>query len=323
MMSDLRRRRLGRTGLTVSEMGLGCYMTTGEFGVSQEEAGAIFDLAFDSGINYVDTAMTYGDGESEELVGRALQRHGGKGIHVSSKVGWLGSTLVRRLGDAAYRDEDSLLRVIKHSLWVLRRDRLDMMMVHEPNWPQWGFDLGTGDAPVVSVLERLKKEGAVGAIGLAGWDCDNIACLIGTGRFDSAIVAGAYSLMRQQIKKAVIPEARRKDVGLIAGGVLLQGRLAMSRSELLESTKEGGKYEKWLWPAGKRKLELIYDLCDQSGMRLPEMGVRYVLGDPDVHAVVVGAQEVRHLRSNLDAAAKGPLPRDVMDRLEEIDKETS
>jgi aryl-alcohol dehydrogenase-like predicted oxidoreductase len=68
-------RRLGRTGLEVTELGLGCYMFTGEFSVPRPEAEAILGLAFASGINYADTAQMYGFGEGEELVARALRRH--------------------------------------------------------------------------------------------------------------------------------------------------------------------------------------------------------------------------------------------------------
>ena len=72
----LQQRRLGRTNLMVTEIALGCYMFTGELGVPQNEANAILDIAFASGINYADTAAMYWFGESEELVGRALARHG-------------------------------------------------------------------------------------------------------------------------------------------------------------------------------------------------------------------------------------------------------
>ena len=138
MSAELPRRRLGRTGLEVTELGLGGYMFTGEFGVPRAEAEAILDRAFAAGINYADTAAMYGFGEGEELVARALQRHPDRTIHVSSKVGWLDRTVVRNLGDAAYRDEEALRRAVKHSLWLLRRDRLEVMMVHEPDWPRWG-----------------------------------------------------------------------------------------------------------------------------------------------------------------------------------------
>ena len=145
-------RRLGRTNLQVSELALGTYMLTGDFGVSREEADRIFDTAINGGINYMDTAEMYGFGESEELVGRALARHAGKTLYVSTKVGVLDRTIVRYLGVEAYQREDALMRAIKHSLWLLRRDHLEVLMVHEPHMAEWGLDARTGEAPVIRVL---------------------------------------------------------------------------------------------------------------------------------------------------------------------------
>ena len=115
-MNPLETRRLGRTNLHVTALGLGCYQFTSEFNVPQRDAHAILDLACASGINLVDTAAMYGFGESEELVGRALQRHPHWRPHVSTKVGWLDRTVARAKGDDAYRDEDLLERAIRHSL---------------------------------------------------------------------------------------------------------------------------------------------------------------------------------------------------------------
>ena len=76
----LHHKRLGRTGLYVTAMGLGAYQLTGEFGVHYDEARKILDYALNSGVNYIDTAQMYGFGEGEELVGQALRRHSGKNI---------------------------------------------------------------------------------------------------------------------------------------------------------------------------------------------------------------------------------------------------
>ncbi len=119
---DLKKRRLGRTNLMVTELGLGGYQFTGEFGVEPEEADKILDLAIESGINIIDTAMMYGFGESEELVGRALERHPDAQIYVSTKVGYIDRTIARNFGNEGLRNPKVLKRMIKHSMWLLRRD---------------------------------------------------------------------------------------------------------------------------------------------------------------------------------------------------------
>ena len=85
-------------------------------------------------------ASMYGYGEGEELLGRALAKRPDHPMLVSTKVGWLDRGIVRHKGDFAYRDEDSLVRAIKHSLWLLRRDFVEVMYIHEPNHTYWWGD---------------------------------------------------------------------------------------------------------------------------------------------------------------------------------------
>ncbi len=134
-MNGIPKRRLGRTNLEVTELGLGGHQFTNNFRVPRAEAHAILDRAFEVGINFVDTAPAYGSGESEELVGRAAERTDNE-ILISTKIGHLNTIIVSGQGDAAYEDESALARVIEHNLWLLGRDHVEVMMIHEPEWPQ-------------------------------------------------------------------------------------------------------------------------------------------------------------------------------------------
>lgn len=316
--SVLQKRRLGRTNISVTEFALGGYMFTGEFGVSRSEALAIMDCALNAGVNYVDTAQMYGFGEGEELVGRALASHQDQPIHVSTKVGWLDRTVIRNLGDAAYQDENALRRTIDHSFWLLRRDYIDIMMVHEPDWELWGIDMATGDAAIVHVLEEYKRNGAIGAIGLGSWDCSVTTALINTGRFDVALVAGGYTLIQQQVKTDVISAAKKYDVGLIMGGTFLQGLLAVQQRERMKAIQSSGAYKGVLSEENIRRILAIYDLSDETGISLTEMCIRYILADPDISTVIPGAQCLSHLEENLMAATRGALPADLVARIDQI-----
>jgi len=293
-------------------------MLTGTFGVPRDEADRIFDRAIESGINYMDTAAMYGSGESEELVGRALARHGGNSIHVSTKVGVLDRTIVRDLGEAAYRDENALLRAIKHSLWLLRRDTVEVLMIHEPHDKQWGLDYKTGEAPVTRVLERLKKEGVIAGVGMGCWLCDVVADLVETGRFDVALVAGGYTIIRQQVKERVIPAAKKHDVGLVMGGTFLQGRLAEKRREHYLEVQRKGEYNFFDDKTSVARYLAAYDLSDECGISLTELAIRYILADPDIATMIPGAQTADQVTQNLRAVEAGPLPADVVARIQEI-----
>jgi aryl-alcohol dehydrogenase-like predicted oxidoreductase len=309
---EIERRRLGRTGLLVTEMGLGCYQLTGEFGVHWGEADKILDFALSSGINYVDTAQMYGFGESEELVGRALRRHAGRKVHIGDKVGYLDRTVARAGGDEGYRDPVALKRAIKHSLWLLQRDFMDVFMIHEPDRdPWWQMDYATGDAVVTEVLEELKKEGAIGAIGLGGWDSEVLARLCDTGRFDVALNAGGITLFDRPMFRSLVPAAKKRDVGVVVGGVLGQGfsmewlNKDIAFAQRLIDGDDAKKQKRG------RKLLKLYAISDGAGIPMLELALRYALSFPEIHCHIPGARCEAHVQENLAISMKGPLPADV------------
>lgn len=316
-MTLIAKRQLGRTGLNVTELGLGGFQFTNEFNVPRAEADAMLDFAFASGVNFVDTAPMYGFGESEELVGRALDRTDAPVI-VSTKIGWLDRTIVRKHGDAAYQDESALLRVFEHSLRLLGRQRVEIAMVHEPDWPQWGIDPATGDGPIIRVLERLKDEGRAGAIGAGTRNNQMLVALVETGRVDLVLSFMHYDLAVQDIREQLLPAIQRRGAGLILGGPFRQGALAVKQRDRLAAMKSSGDYP-WGFDADVvRRCEKIYHLSDETGIDLPELGIRYLLADPLVSSVIPGPRRIEELRSNLDAAARGPLPDELVRRIDAI-----
>lgn len=316
-MGELKKRRLGRTNLMVTELGLGSYHITGEKGVPRDEAHRIFDLAFQEGINFVDSAPMYGFGEAEELVGRALKRTDRNDILVSTKVGWLDRTVVRHLGDDAYRDEASIRRVVEHSLWLLGRSRVEVMMIHEPEWPQWALDPKQGGI-VLDTLEKLKREGVIGAIGMGGIDCDFMASMIETDRIDVVLNFMHYDLAVQDATHRLLPAARKHDVGVILGGPFRQGALAEKQHERIAEMRRTNVYPWGFDEEVLRRIDGIYALADEWEMSLSEMGIRFLLSDPQISTIIPGPRKVAELKSNIEAALKGPLPQDMVERIKAL-----
>jgi len=313
------KRRLGRTGLEVSELGLGGWRFIARFNVPRTQAYAILDTAYSAGINFVDTAASYGCGESQELIGRWMTKTG-RTMYVSTKIGMLDNTMLREVTPAAYQDEEMLLRLIEHNLHLLRQDRLDILLIHEPENPHWGFDRRTGDAPVMLLLERLKREGAIGAIGLGGSDNELLADLVETGRVDVVLSFMHYDLAVQDIRRRLLPMIQRHDVGLILGGPFRQGALGRRLPKsALERMRKTGDY---LWGFNElvlKKVEKLYTLCDETGMSLTELGLRYLLSDSTVSTVIPGPKSVQHVQLNIAAAAQGPLSGDLVRQIETLD----
>lgn len=311
-------RRLGRTGLQVSEVGCGGFQFTGEFGVPKQEALEIIQAALDAGINYFDTAPMYGFGESEELLGRGLSGFDKCPVVVSGKVGWLDRTVVRAAGDDAYTDRQAIVRIVEHSLWLLRRDKLDVVMIHEPEWTQWKIDGSTGDSVVLSTLEDLKNAGIVGAIGVGGQDLAVNTALVETGRIDVVLTFMHYDLAVQDARDALLPAAERHDVGVILGGPYRQGALASKATDRIAEMRKTGVYP---WGFDERvlnRLDAIYALSDRVGMSLPELGLRYLLSDARVSSIIPGPRKVDELHKNLEYASKGPLEPELVAEIDRI-----
>jgi D-threo-aldose 1-dehydrogenase len=313
-MADLPVRRLGRTGIAVAELGLGGYQYTGEFGVDRDAALDILRTARREGITLYDTAPMYGAGESEELIGRALG--GSTEICISTKIGYFERTVARHLGDDAYRDPDAIRRVVAHSMHLLRRDYLDILMIHEPEWPQWQVDRRTGDAAVTEAAEHLKRQGLIRAIGIGGQDAAVMADLVNTGRIDVVLSVMHYDLAEQDIRQTLLPAIQRHDAGLIIGTPLRQGLLARAHVDPFAAMVADADRPASERDQLARRLRAIYALAETAQMPLPELAIRYLLSDPSVSCVIPGPRTVSELVLNIAACRNGSLPEDLIQRIE-------
>ena len=312
------KRVLGRTGYEVSALGLGCFQITGEYNIDPAVSRALLDYAMESNVNLFDTAEMYGYGEREEIEGRAAYSHPDKQAFIATKVGYLDTrTVTRDKGKAAYTDPMEIKRAVKHSMWLLRKDCLDMCLIHEADWDCWGINYDTGDSVILDVLEELKKEGAIQNIGIGVTEYYKNAKLIDTGRIDVALVAGGISLLARPIYEELIPAAKRHNTGIMVGAGFGMGNKFLTAKrrndlpELLESEEPSRVI------MGK-KLQEIYDLSDELGMDLFEMALRYILAFEDIHSHCAGARELAHFKTNLAYAEKGPLSKDVVAKINSI-----
>jgi len=311
-------RRFGRTGFEVSALGLGGLQFTGMYGVPVHTADSIIDYAVNNGINFIDTAQLYGCGESEALIGRALLRHPDKNIIVCDKVGHFkeGILALSKDPDSASQKYDEIVRTIKHSLWILRQDAFDILMLHEAE-RGWEIDPVTGDSVIMQVLEDVKKEGLAKNIGASSWDMKALTNLIKTGRIDAVMVAGGISLLERGIYEELIPAALEYDTGVSVGAILGQntpGLIVADRN--LTAQLKDSKDEKVV--ALGEKLDKLYDLAEELKLSMVQMAVRYVLSFEEIHTDSMGARELSHIKDNIQSIEMGPLPADVVSEINKI-----
>ena len=300
----MRYRALGKTGLKVSELGMGGLFVS-SYGAERREARRAVRRALELGVNYVDTAPGYLD--SEEVLGWALE-----GVEqpyiLSTKLGG-------RPRPFAPQDRDALRRSVEESLRLLKRDTIDLLLIHEPDRPgqyDWFSDWEHFHGPVTELLAELKAEGIVRFTGLGGTTAYTLAHIIATGEYDVVLTAFNYSLLWQEARIAVLPEAKKQGMGVIIGSPLQQGALARCYVE------EVARGARWLSPPRREQFKRLYALVQELHKPLPELALRFVISNPDVSTVLMGARSVTEVEQNVRSVEAGPLPQDVLDAIQEI-----
>ncbi len=299
-------RTLGRTGLEVSLLAMGGLFVSKAGGDDRPRAYDAIHRALELGVNYVDTAPSYLD--SEEVLGEGLEGVTQPYI-ISTKLGGKPQPFNAR-------DLDQLKFSFAESLRLLKRDRVDILMVHEPDRPgqhDWWTDWESFTGPVTEYLAELKREGFIQWTGLGGTTPYILAAICATGQYDVVLTAFNYSLLWREAAIAVIPEAVKQNMGIVCGSPLQQGWLARRFDEQVNT-----KPPAWLSPPRRKQFQALYALLDDLRMPITDLAIRWVISNPDVDTTLMGARSVAEVEMNVAAVEAGPLPADVMARLEEI-----
>ncbi len=300
----MKKRILGKTGLEVSELALGGLFVSRHGGALQQGIGAI-KRALQHGINYIDTAPGYEN--SEEVIGKALEGDTTP-LVISTKLGG-------RPTPFNAQDKSQLMQSFEESLRLLKRDRIDILMIHEPDRPgqyTWWTDFAKVQGPVMEVMAELKKKGLVRFTGLGGTSAYDLAHLMRSEQFDVVLTAFNYSVLWREAEQDILPTAKQLGMGVVIGSPLQQGALAKRYDEQVN----GAAW--WLTKPRRAQLKVFYDYLDELGMPLPELALRFVMSNPDVACALTGARSAQEVDENVAAADRGPLPRDVLKRLDEI-----
>jgi D-threo-aldose 1-dehydrogenase len=295
---------LGKTGLEVSELALGGLFVS-SFGSAFEQAKLATLRALELRVNYIDTAPGYAN--SEEVIGKVIE-------HVSAPL-ILSTKLGGRPQPFLPQDRDCLMKSVEESLRLLNRDYIDILMIHEPDRPHqydWWPNQDDFHGPVTEVLDELKKEGVIGYTGIGGTTAYEMTPIINTGKFDVILTAFNYSPLWREAELEVLPAAKKQNMGIIIGSPLQQGALARRYDEEVHNGA------RWLSSPRRAQYKALYRFLDEIDLSLPELGLRFVLSNPDISCVLMGARSVEEVEQNAAAVEKGPLPQDVLKRLDEI-----
>ena len=301
----MKYRPLGKTGFKISELSLGGLFVSKAGGGEFAQAKATVDAALALGVNFIDTAPTYSN--SEETLGQTL-------VGVTAPY-----TISTKLGGRPQpfepRNPECLRQSFENSLKLLKRDSVDMLFVHEPERPKlydwWtNFDEATG--PVLDFCQDLKRQGLVKWIGLGGTTVYEMLRLVKTGKFDVMLTAFNFNLLWREASNELIPTAHQLGMGIVVGSPLQQGALAKRWDDQINHGAP------WLSPPRRRQYQALYRYLDELQMPVAELAIRFVISNPLISTTLMGARSPEEVALNAAAVAKGPLPGDILRRLDEI-----
>jgi len=293
----MKLRRLGASGLKVSEVGLGC----NNFGmrIDEKATDTVVGAAIDAGITLFDTADIYGGTKSEEFLGKALGKRRGD-IVLATKFGM-------RIGDDERRKGGSrrwIMRAVEDSLMRLKTDWIDLYQMHAPD-PDTPID------ETLRALDDLVTQGKVRYLGnsnFSGWqiaDADWTAA--GSSRFVSA--QNQYSLLERRVEHEVLPACENFGLGFLPffplGSGLLSGKYRRG-----EKPPEGTRLAAWgsrgaaaLSDKNFDKVEKLTGWAEERGHTILELAFAWLLGHDVVSSVIAGATSVEQINANAATAA--------------------
>ena len=310
---------LGNTGLYVSRLCFGA-MTFNEPGTphgkiigatGQKLADRMVGTCFDAGINFFDTANIYGNGMSEQMLGKALGGRRGEAV-VATKVFFTQAEGINSLGTSRL----AIMREVEGSLQRLGTNWIDLYQVH-------GFDLTTPLEETLHALDGCVRQGKVRYIGLsnfAAWQiakADGLALRMGTERFCS--VQAYYSLVGRELEREIIPAVIDHGMGTMIFSPLAGGFLSGKYSG---DNAGKGRREKHASPPvdlekGNRVVEELVQVAAAHGASPAQVALAWLLHKEGVTSLIVGATKMEQLEDNI-AAIDLKLSADEMNRLDEV-----
>jgi len=318
--------KLGRTDLNVSEVVLGGGWVGGLFiDPSYEVMEKALEISIESGINWIDTAETYSEGQSEKNIGDLLSALPVKDkFYISSKA---------RLDPKSSESFGSQIdRKLDNSLKRLKTDKLDLYQLHNKITFEEGVETLTSAQileknGVCDIMEKIKEDSRVDHIGLTALgDTKPIRDVVNTGCFDTAQIY--YNLLNptatfkekgiwnDQDFSNLVSDCQAQNMGILGIRVFAAGLLAtdirhgreIPVTHMIDIKEE------------ERRVQRIYKVVGQTYGNRAQLAVRYGLSAESLHCTVLGLATLEHLQNAIQAVEMGPLPKDVLEKILELQK---
>jgi D-threo-aldose 1-dehydrogenase len=266
--------------------------------VGEDEAHRVIEAAWSAGIRYFDTAPLYGLGLSEQRLGAILRNKPRDQFVISTKVGrllrsgapaepgqaWKGTPSVNPVFDFSY---DATMRSVDESLERLQLDRVDVLLIHDPD-----EHFGDAMAGAYRALDRLRSDGTVRAIGAGMNQAEMLTRFAREAEFDCFLLAGRYTLLDRSGARELLPLCLERGIAVVAGGVFNSGILAESGSSLHYNYEQAP-------PDVVSRAQRIRETCERHGVDVKAAALQFPLRHPAVVSVLTGCRSVTELEENV------------------------
>lgn len=304
----MRYRKMGNTGLFVSELCLGTMTFGGKDSfwshignLDQDEADRLVARSFEAGVNFIDTADVYSEGLAETILGQSLKRLKipREDVVVATKV--LGETGPGP--NARGLSRHHIMHAVKNSLARLQLDYIDLYQVH-------GFDRATPIEETLRALDDLVHQGAVRYVGVSNWAAWQIVKALGISereglsRFDT--LQAYYSVAGRDIEREIVPMLQSEQLGLLAWSPLAGGLLSGKFTKGGEGP-DGSRRSSFDFPPVDLErawncIDVMRQVGSKRNVSVARVAIAWLLHQPVVTSVIIGARQVEQLEDNLAAA---------------------
>jgi aryl-alcohol dehydrogenase-like predicted oxidoreductase len=306
----MRYKKLGNTGLFVSELCLGTMTFGGEGGMwgkignlAQSDAEKLVGGALDAGINFIDTANVYSEGRSEIITGQALKnlKVPRENVVVATKVfGETGTGSVNSRGSSRYH----IINSVKDSLQRMQLDHIDLYQLH-------GFDPATPIEETLRALDTLVQHGHVRYIGVSNWAAWQIMKALGIserlGLARFASLQAYYTIAGRDLERELVPMLQSEGVGLMVWSPLAGGLLS-GKYDRDGKAEEGSRRIEFDFPPVNKDrafdcVDVMREIADGKGVSVAQVALAWLLHQEVVSSVIIGAKRVDQLNDNIAATA--------------------
>lgn len=286
---------LGKSGVEVSRVILGCWAIGGDyFGAAEDEKSiSAIRHSLEIGIQTFDTAELYGSGHSEEVLGRALEGVDREKYALISKA-W-----------TSHFESESMRTACQDSLKRLKSDYLDVYFLHYP--PNNGVTI----EQAMTNIMKLKEEGLIRAIGVSNFSLEQLKEAQQYGQID--VIQPCYSLLWRYIDRDILPYCRDNNIGVIPYSTLAQGLLTgkLTKDTVFDDgRKRAALFQPGIYEQALEVTQALAPIAEKYGKTISQVAINWLLCTPGISAPIVGGSSVRHVEDNAGAAGWTLAPED-------------